>query len=154
MWLVLSVVVVSVTFVPWLHCRRRDLFKWYDYLIWQTVDLLWLNCRVGECLIFFPKIKNLSHFSKVLASNFCMKVSWFFCEPRKANFALRRKLISDSVFFPFLGINECVDHNGHCQQFCNNTKTSYVCSCRPGYEVDKDDPRICRGRHFLQSAVP
>ncbi|KAJ7378683.1 hypothetical protein OS493_021987 [Desmophyllum pertusum] len=42
------------------------------------------------------------------------------------------------------GIDECIDHNGHCQQFCNDTKTGYFCSCRQGYEIDKEDPRVCR----------
>lgn len=43
-------------------------------------------------------------------------------------------------------INECIDHNGRCQQICNDTKTSHFCSCRPGFEVDKEDPRICRDK--------
>ena len=47
--------------------------------------------------------------------------------------------------FCFLGINECLNYNGHCQQICNDTKTSYFCSCRPGYEVDKEDPKGCQG---------
>ena len=43
------------------------------------------------------------------------------------------------------GIDECIDHNGHCQQFCTDTKTSYFCSCREGFEIDKVDPRVCQG---------
>ncbi|XP_078354052.1 low-density lipoprotein receptor-like isoform X1 [Oculina patagonica] len=42
------------------------------------------------------------------------------------------------------GIDECIDHNGHCQQFCNDTKTSYFCSCREGFEIDKEDARVCQ----------
>lgn len=48
--------------------------------------------------------------------------------------------------FCFLGFNECLNYNGHCQQICNDTKTSYFCSCRPGYEVDKEDPKGCQGK--------
>ena len=43
------------------------------------------------------------------------------------------------------GIDECFDHNGHCQQYCNDTKTSFFCSCREGFEIDKEDHRVCQG---------
>ncbi|XP_068676353.1 very low-density lipoprotein receptor-like isoform X2 [Montipora foliosa] len=41
------------------------------------------------------------------------------------------------------GKNECLGHNGHCQQLCIDTKTSFFCSCRPGYRVDPKNPKIC-----------
>ncbi|XP_032221271.1 low-density lipoprotein receptor-related protein 8 isoform X1 [Nematostella vectensis] len=41
-------------------------------------------------------------------------------------------------------INECKDNNGPCQHYCNDTKTGYFCSCRPGYKVALDDPKSCR----------
>ena len=55
--------------------------------------------------------------------------------------------LADFLYFSvvILDINECIDHNGHCQQFCNDTKTSYFCSCRQGFEIDKEDPKVCRG---------
>ena len=51
--------------------------------------------------------------------------------------------------FCFLGVNECSNYNGYCQQICNDTKTSYFCSCLPGYEVDKKDPKGCQGNRTL-----
>ncbi|XP_067027218.1 low-density lipoprotein receptor-like isoform X2 [Acropora muricata] len=41
------------------------------------------------------------------------------------------------------GKNECLEHNGHCQQLCNDTKDSYFCSCRPGYMVHPKEHNIC-----------
>ncbi|KAK3755593.1 hypothetical protein QZH41_017588, partial [Actinostola sp. cb2023] len=41
-------------------------------------------------------------------------------------------------------INECLGFNGHCQHYCNDTKIGFFCSCRPGYQVDKFDPKLCQ----------
>ena len=35
----------------------------------------------------------------------------------------------------FADINECETEKHHCgsNAFCNNTKGSYICTCKPGY---------------------
>ena len=35
-------------------------------------------------------------------------------------------------------INECANHNGECQQNCQNTIGSYSCSCLTGYLIDSN----------------
>ena len=38
-------------------------------------------------------------------------------------------------FYYFADINECETGKHHCDSnaFCNNTKGSYICTCKPGY---------------------
>ena len=35
-------------------------------------------------------------------------------------------------------INECGTNNGGCEQTCNNTVSSYYCSCGAGYLLDSN----------------
>ena len=40
----------------------------------------------------------------------------------------------NSIYY-FADINECETGKYHCDPnaFCNNTKGSYICACKPGY---------------------
>ncbi|KAK3726302.1 hypothetical protein QZH41_012731, partial [Actinostola sp. cb2023] len=40
-------------------------------------------------------------------------------------------------------INECLDHNGHCDHTCNDLPIGYNCTCRPGYTISPDNRRLC-----------
>ena len=35
-------------------------------------------------------------------------------------------------------INECTNGTSECEQVCNNTLASYVCSCYNGYKLTED----------------
>ena len=35
-------------------------------------------------------------------------------------------------------VNECEEENGGCDQRCDNTDGSYVCTCNDGYYLDED----------------
>ncbi|XP_039277225.1 low-density lipoprotein receptor isoform X4 [Nilaparvata lugens] len=39
------------------------------------------------------------------------------------------------------GVNECLDHNGHCSQLCVDTPAGHYCDCHPGYKLV--DNRTC-----------
>lgn len=39
-------------------------------------------------------------------------------------------------------INECMDHNGHCQHICTDLRFGYKCSCHSGYQL-AEDQRSC-----------
>ena len=45
---------------------------------------------------------------------------------------------------PFIDIDECTTNNPNCDinAFCNNTKVSHYCTCKPGYSGDGS---ICTG---------
>ena len=85
----------------------------------------------------------------------CQSNSWW-TEHERLSFQINSKLWGTfharghtCLCFCFVGKNECLSYNGHCQQICNDTKTSYFCSCRSGYEVDKKDPKGCQGKWTL-----
>ena len=40
--------------------------------------------------------------------------------------------------------DECANNNGGCDQTCNNTVGSFLCSCGDGYRLD-DDMTSCNG---------
>ena len=42
-------------------------------------------------------------------------------------------------------VNECEEGTSGCQQMCNNTIGSYVCSCYPGYHLKEEDRHMCEG---------
>ena len=42
-------------------------------------------------------------------------------------------------------INECLTNNGRCSHFCNNTISSYFCSCPIGLQLDHGK-RKCAGK--------
>ena len=46
--------------------------------------------------------------------------------------------------FVYSDIDECATDNGGCEQNCTNSKGSYECSCKDGYELD-DDKKGCNG---------
>lgn len=46
-----------------------------------------------------------------------------------------------------LDINECMDHNGHCQQICNDLRIGFECSCHSGY-VLAENKKNCDGTFF------
>ena len=39
----------------------------------------------------------------------------------------------------FLDIDECSVGNGGCEFYCNNTESSYFCSCPSGYSLDSNE---------------
>ena len=39
----------------------------------------------------------------------------------------------------FFAENECATANGGCDHMCQNTPSSYTCSCRDGYTLDEDN---------------
>ena len=43
----------------------------------------------------------------------------------------------------FLDVNECDDGNGGCENSCNNTDGSFICSCNIGYQLYSN--RFCSG---------
>ena len=49
-------------------------------------------------------------------------------------------------------INECEEGTYNCSSnaVCNNTKGSYNCACKPGYEGDGNN---CTGNFFLNLAI-
>ena len=48
----------------------------------------------------------------------------------------------------YTDINECLCSDHGCQQWCNNTDGSYICSCDAGYELN-DNGKTCDGMDFL-----
>lgn len=42
-------------------------------------------------------------------------------------------------------INECEEINGRCEQTCNNTEGSFVCSCDEGFTLSTDG-KTCVGK--------
>ena len=58
-------------------------------------------------------------------------------------------LIVDKKFpFVVLDIDECATNRDVCQQGCNNTLGSYICSCLPGYKL-KANKVDCEGMHVV-----
>jgi len=47
-----------------------------------------------------------------------------------------------------LDINECLQPNPPCEHTCTNTQGSYVCSCDPGYTLNRDN---CEGKQCNNS---
>ena len=45
-------------------------------------------------------------------------------------------------------VDECLTNNGGCDQLCDNTVGSYVCSCEDGYRLLRDDHE-CEGRTYV-----
>ena len=43
-----------------------------------------------------------------------------------------------------IDIDECATRQGICDQLCNNTDGSYICTCKRGYELS-DDGIHCQG---------
>ena len=53
--------------------------------------------------------------------------------------------LSNLSFVVYADINECLEDNGGCNQFCNNTNDgSYFCTCKDGYLLDVDDKGCLR----------
>ena len=44
-------------------------------------------------------------------------------------------MISYHSFSLSSDIDECSSNTSSCQQLCSNTAGSYVCNCRPGYQI-------------------
>ena len=51
-----------------------------------------------------------------------------------------------SKTFVYSDIDECATDNGGCTHKCTNTKGSYECSCKDGYEL-ADDKKGCNGKN-------
>ena len=45
-------------------------------------------------------------------------------------------------------LNECLEGNGGCEQMCDNTPGSFVCSCEDGYHLD-ENMLDCNGKSVL-----
>ena len=63
---------------------------------------------------------------------------------------VKSRAINIHETFPLLDINEC-NNKSLCNHICHNTKGSYNCSCRLGYEL-ADDGRTCKGTDFNKSS--
>ena len=50
------------------------------------------------------------------------------------------------MYDSFIDINECGTGNGGCEQMCNNTVGSYLCTCRAGYQRNLTSPYGCIGK--------
>ena len=44
-------------------------------------------------------------------------------------------------------INECLDNNGNCTDFCTNLNGTYFCHCKTGLQLEADN-RTCVGRFY------
>ena len=49
-------------------------------------------------------------------------------------------------------IDECALNISGCNQNCSNTIGSYICSCYPGYTLDKDN-ETCIGKHLISDVI-
>ena len=52
--------------------------------------------------------------------------------------SINELLMIDITFDYDTDINECANHNGGCEQKCQNTIGSYSCSCLNGYLMDSN----------------
>lgn len=112
---------------------------------WILFELIAWAIRAADS--FFERYSPRLFRWPIVLSNGCLfqSNSWW-----TANFQEHFRVRGHTCLcFCFLGFNECLNYNGHCQQICNDTKTSYFCSCLPGYEVDKKDPKGCQGKWTL-----
>ena len=50
--------------------------------------------------------------------------------------------------YHLIDVNECLTNNGGCDQFCQNTIASYVCSCGDGYTL-QNDSYTCEGEMIM-----
>ena len=51
-------------------------------------------------------------------------------------------------------VNECDTENGNCEHICQNTRGSFVCSCRDGFALGTDHARCVGKKHgFLHYEV-
>ena len=58
-------------------------------------------------------------------------------------------IMHDSV----LDIDECSDVDNNCQQQCNNTVGSYLCSCQSGFHLNADGATCSSKNHWIFSPV-
>ena len=52
----------------------------------------------------------------------------------------------NNIILSSLDINECAETSSLCDQICENTFGSYICTCEPGYNLN--DQMICEGRRI------
>jgi len=52
------------------------------------------------------------------------------------------------VFFSLSDVNECAINNGGCEQICNNTIGSFICTCGSGYQLDENRMN-CSGKIWI-----
>ena len=55
-------------------------------------------------------------------------------------------------FLTIAAINECAEGSSNCEQFCSDTGTGFVCSCRTGYTLNSDQAS-CSGEALSVQAV-
>lgn len=48
------------------------------------------------------------------------------------------------TMFHYKDLDECAENESLCDQICNNTFGSYVCSCEPGYTLQDN---LCEGKN-------
>ena len=53
-----------------------------------------------------------------------------------------------SFFFSLSDVNECAINNGGCEQICNNTIGSFICTCDTGYQLDENGMN-CSGKIWI-----
>ena len=68
------------------------------------------------------------------------------CEGNTLKFHIAKEFNTTVFFWFYLDINECNGVND-CQQMCQNTDGSYVCSCTDGFTLEADG-RSCAGIHY------
>lgn len=79
-----------------------------------------------------------------------------YCLAKKKCFPVSKSWLRLTTYFTFSDIDECtLGHHIHgCEDYCNNTRGGYFCSCRKGYQLTNNN-RDCTGKiTVLPSPLP
>ncbi len=68
----------------------------------------------------------------------------------KKHIQTRSVAFYDIVSNTITDINECLKHNGGCEQRCVNKPGSYSCECKRGFVLSSDESRekVCVGKYI------
>ena len=140
-----------------------------QYLFCHFQVLQYLFCMDCDTDYLFTILVKLKWFKVVMKLLFFKAASWFFFSPKSQSdylfidppfhlvSRLSRGLYAsiynnhcacdnnvDSLSIDFLGVNECENNNGGCEQLCIDTYDGYCCMCRKGYKLIPL-PTDCKG---------